>query len=160
MIYLFVLLIRLFILGDIYGIDYSNTIVSNKAEIIINNDSISKLNDTAVTNTQDTIWNTVYEKTGASYYSHPYHGRITANGERYNHNEMTFARQVKLRKQFPFGTMIRVTNLSNGKQVIVRCNDTGPLTAGRSIDLSKEAMRQLDGIYSGVISVKIEKMLK
>lgn len=160
MIYLFVFLMRLFVLGDVYGVNYNNTIVSNKAEIIINNDSISKSIDTTATNTQDTIWKTVYEKTGASYYSYPYHGRKTASGEIYNHNEMTFARQIKLGKVFPFGTLIRVTNLANGKQVIVRCNDTGPLTKGRSIDLSKEAMRQLDGIHSGVISVKIEKMLK
>ena len=70
----------------------------------------------------------------ASYYAEKYHGRKTANGEIFNMNAMTCAH-----KTLPFNTVLRVTNLANGKNVQVRVNDRGPFVNGREIDLSKGA---------------------
>jgi len=71
----------------------------------------------------------------ASWYGKPFHGRLTASGERYNMNALTAAHN-----SLPFGTMVKVTNLSNNKSVKVRINDTGGFKKyGRVIDLSKKA---------------------
>jgi rare lipoprotein A len=74
----------------------------------------------------------------ASVYSHKYHGRKTASGERFDMHALTAAH-----KSFPFGTRVRVTNRSNGKSVIVRINDRGPFVKGRAIDLSLAAARRV-----------------
>jgi len=87
----------------------------------------------------------------ASWYGPGFHGRLTANGERFNSNAYTAAH-----KTLPFGTMVRVTNLSNGRSVLVRINDRGPFIRGREIDLSAQAARILD--ISGVAPVKLEAM--
>ena len=73
----------------------------------------------------------------ASWYSLP--ANITANGEHMNPNELTAAH-----RSLPFGTRLRVENLSNGRSVVVRINDRGPFIGGRIIDLSKAAARQID----------------
>ena len=86
----------------------------------------------------------------ASFYAEQYHGRKTSNGETFNMNDMTAAH-----KTLPFGTIVKVTNLSNGKSVQVRINDRGPFVAGREIDLSKEAARRLDMIGSGTANVRL-----
>jgi len=99
-------------------------------------------------------WDIINEKTKASWYGPGFHGRTTANGEKYNMYDMTAAH-----KTLPFGTMVKVTNLTNEKTIIVRINDRGPYSKGRSIDLSKVAMQELDGIHSGVISVKLEILI-
>ena len=70
----------------------------------------------------------------ASYYAEDFHGKRTSNGERFNMNDYTCAH-----KSLPFGTILRVTNLANGKTVDVRVNDRGPFVASREIDLSKAA---------------------
>ena len=70
----------------------------------------------------------------ASYYADKFHGRPTASGEIFNMNDYTCAH-----KTLPFGTVLRVTNLANGRSVNVRVNDRGPFVAGREIDLSKAA---------------------
>lgn len=101
-------------------------------------------------------WNVIFLKTKASWYGGKFHGRKTASGDIFNKNDFTFARKKSLGHIFPFGSEIRVTNLLNGKSVIVKCNDTGSLTKDRSIDLSQAAMKELDGISSGVIPVSIE----
>lgn len=75
----------------------------------------------------------------ASWYGPGFHGRTTANGERYNMHAMTAAH-----KTLPFGTMVRVINKRNGKSVTLRINDRGPYKAGRIIDLSKAANAKLD----------------
>jgi rare lipoprotein A len=62
-------------------------------------------------------------------------------------------------KTLPFGTMLRVTNPQNGKQVVVRINDRGPYIKGRDLDLSKGAALQLGMIEKGVIKVEIEKLV-
>lgn len=81
----------------------------------------------------------VYEQTGtASWYGNKFHGRRTANGERYNMHAYTAAH-----KSLPFGTILRVTNLDNDKSVLVRVNDRGPYVRGRIIDLSRAAAEEI-----------------
>ena len=72
----------------------------------------------------------------ASVYSHKYHGRKTASGQRFDEYALTAAHRT-----FPFGTRVRVINRSNRKSVIVRINDRGPFVKGRLIDLSPAAAR-------------------
>lgn len=87
----------------------------------------------------------------ASYYGERFHGRKTANGERFNKNELTAAH-----RSYPFGTVLQVTNLRNNKTVTVRVNDRGPYVGGRIIDLSKRAARDLGFVGNGVAHVEIE----
>lgn len=95
--------------------------------------------------------NKVYKQSvTASYYADKFHGRLTANGERFDMYAMTAAH-----KTLPFGTLLEVTNLANGKKVTVRINDRGPFIAGREIDLSKGAAVKLDMIKSGTAKVKL-----
>lgn len=89
----------------------------------------------------------------ASFYARKFHGRKTANGEIYNMFRMTAAHRT-----LPFGTLLHVTNLKNGKRAIVRINDRGPFVAGRIIDLSYAAAKKLDFINDGIIRVKLEKL--
>ena len=89
----------------------------------------------------------------ASWYGGRHHGGPTASGERFNKNAMTAAHRT-----FPFGTRVRVTNLKNGKTVVVRINDRGPYGPGRVIDLSEAAARELDMIDAGVVPVKVERL--
>ena len=87
----------------------------------------------------------------ASYYGKRFHGRRTANGERFNMNAMTAAH-----KSLPFGTKVRVTNRRNGKSVVVRINDRGPYAHGRVIDLSRGAASRIGMIHSGTAPVQID----
>ena len=87
----------------------------------------------------------------ASYYAHEFHGRTTASGESYDENALTAAH-----RELPFGTRVRVTNLSNDRNVVVRINDRGPFVAGRVIDLSYSAARRLDFIEEGITTVRLE----
>jgi rare lipoprotein A len=92
----------------------------------------------------------------ASYYASRFHGRRTANGERYNENAMTAAH-----RKLPFGTMVRVTRVDAagvpvGPPVIVRINDRGPYARGRVIDLSLAAARRLQMLRAGVVRVQLE----
>lgn len=87
----------------------------------------------------------------ASYYADDFDGKQTANGETFNMYELTAAH-----KTYPFNTMIRVTNLSNKKTVIVRINDRGPFVDNRIIDLSLGAAMQLDMLDSGVQKVQLD----
>lgn len=86
----------------------------------------------------------------ASYYSDKLHGNFMSNGERYNKDSMTCAHL-----KYPFGTLLKVRNLSNGKEVIVRVTDRGPHTRRFVIDLSKAAAKKLDIIRSGHSMVEI-----
>jgi rare lipoprotein A len=87
----------------------------------------------------------------ASYYSGKWIGRKTANGEIYRRGDITAAH-----RSLPFGTKVRVANLKNGREVVVRINNRGPYIRGRIIDLSLEAAKRLDMIRAGVIPVKVE----
>ncbi|MGV3527047.1 MAG: septal ring lytic transglycosylase RlpA family protein [Candidatus Sericytochromatia bacterium] len=90
----------------------------------------------------------------ASYYSPRFHGTCcTANGERVNIYSMTAAHRT-----LPFGSRVRVTNLKNGRSVVVRINDRGPYHGSRIIDLSKSAFNSIGRIQKGVIKVKLEKL--
>ncbi len=92
------------------------------------------------------------EKAGkASWYGPGFHGRLTANGERYNMNGITAAH-----KTLKFGTKVKIINVANGKSVIVRINDRGPYIKGRQFDLSKGAFRKIASINTGVIKIKYE----
>jgi rare lipoprotein A len=91
----------------------------------------------------------------ASYYAEKFHGNPTASGEIFDMNGLTAAH-----KTLPFGTICRVTNLENNKQVIIKINDRGPFIENRILDLSKGAALKLDSIKSGVIEVKIEILSK
>ena len=96
-------------------------------------------------------------KTGvtASYYAEDFHGKRTSNGERFNMNDYTCAH-----KSLPFNTILKVTNLANGKTCEVRVNDRGPFVAAREIDLSKAAAIKLGMIGSGTTKVKLEIVKK
>lgn len=96
-----------------------------------------------------------YQHGEASYYAHKFHGRKTANGEIFDMHKLTAA-HLKL----PFNTLVRVTNLSNNKTVIVRINDRGPYAKGRIIDLSLAAAKELDMMKSGVAKVRLEIVKK
>ncbi len=87
----------------------------------------------------------------ASYYSDKFEGRKTASGELYHKDSITAAHRT-----IPFGTKVKVTNVKNNVETIVRINDRGPHIKGRIIDLSRKAMENLGGIHQGVIDVKIE----
>lgn len=91
----------------------------------------------------------------ASYYYGRWIGRKTANGEIYRATDVTAAH-----KTLPFNTMVRVTNLKNGKSVIVRINNRGPYIKGRILDLSLVAARQIDMTKAGVVPVRAEILRK
>lgn len=87
----------------------------------------------------------------ASYYADKFHGRKTANGERFDQTELTAAH-----KTLPFGTKVKVTNLKTGRSVVVRINDRGPFVKGRNIDLSRRAAKKIKMVKSGIAPVALE----
>ncbi|NEQ83283.1 MAG: septal ring lytic transglycosylase RlpA family protein, partial [Moorea sp. SIO2I5] len=87
----------------------------------------------------------------ASWYGSAFHGRRTASGERFNQYALTAAH-----RSLRFGTRVKVTNLRNGRSVIVRINDRGPYVRGRIIDLSRGAARIIGLVRSGTAAVRIE----
>ena len=89
----------------------------------------------------------------ASFYAKRATGSRTANGERLHHDSLTCAH-----RSYPFGTLLRVTNVLNNKQVIVRVNDRGPYRRGRIIDLSWGAAKEIGMIASGIVPVTVEKL--
>ena len=86
----------------------------------------------------------------ASYYGKELAGNRTASGERFNPNQLTAAHRT-----LPFGSLVRVTNTSNGDSVIVRINDRGPFSHGRVIDVSHAAAREIGMHRSGTARVKL-----
>lgn len=89
----------------------------------------------------------------ASYYAKSFTGRKTASGERLHRDSMTCAH-----RNYPFGTLLKVTNITNGRQVVVRVNDRGPFRKGRIIDLSWGAAKELGMIAQGIAPVTVEKV--
>lgn len=87
----------------------------------------------------------------ASFYSNRAHGHRTSDGSRYHKDSLTCAHRT-----LPFGTLLKVTNKSNGKEVVVRVTDRGPHAAGRVVDLSMAAARELGMVNQGIASVKVE----
>lgn len=91
-----------------------------------------------------------WEEGVASWYGGGYHGRATASGEIYDMDAMTAAHRT-----LPFGTLIRVHNLDNGLATTVRINDRGPFVAGRNLDLSRRAAREIDMLGPGTARVRL-----
>ncbi len=96
--------------------------------------------------------NVQYQLSGtASYYADEFDGRKTANGETYDMNAFTAAHRT-----LPFNTRVRVRNLNNAKEVVVRINDRGPFKDNRVIDLSLGAAKEIGMISSGTAQVELE----
>jgi rare lipoprotein A len=91
------------------------------------------------------------EEGNASWYGVPFHGRHASNGEIYDMYKLTAAHRT-----LPFETMVRVTNLNNGKSTVVRITDRGPFVDNRIIDLSLAAAREVDSVGPGVVPVRVE----
>ena len=87
----------------------------------------------------------------SSYYGPKFHGKLTANGEIFDMYGVTAAH-----KEFPFNTMVRVTNENNGKSLMIRINDRGPYIDGRILDCSFGAAKKLGFVSDGTAPVKIE----
>ena len=93
-----------------------------------------------------------FRQTGrASWYGRDFHGRRTANGERFNMNAFTAAHRT-----LPLSSYIKVTNASTGKWVVVKVNDRGPFKRGRVLDLSYAAAKVIGLVHAGTGRVKIE----
>jgi len=92
-----------------------------------------------------------YDETGiASWYGPDFYGKYTANGELYDGSKLTAAHRT-----LPMPVNVRVTNLDNGKSIVVRVNDRGPYARGRIIDLSRKAAELLDVVQSGTARVRV-----
>lgn len=87
----------------------------------------------------------------ASFYGNRMHGRRTSDGSTYHKDSLTCAHRT-----LPFGTLLKVTNKNNGKEVVVRVTDRGPFHSGRVVDLSMAAARELGMVNQGVAFVKVE----
>jgi rare lipoprotein A len=87
----------------------------------------------------------------ATWYGNSFHGKYTASGELFDTNKLTAAH-----KTLPFGTVVRVTNLSNNLSVLVRINDRGPVSKSLIIDLSQSAGTEIDILHAGVAKVRLE----
>ncbi len=98
---------------------------------------------------QDTA--SIFQSGVASFYANKFNGRRTANGEIFSNSKMTAAH-----KTLKFGTIVRVTNRRNGREVTVRINDRGPWIKGRVIDLSHAAAREIGMVKRGTARVDIE----
>jgi rare lipoprotein A len=93
-----------------------------------------------------------YDRTGiASWYGEPFHGRSTANGEVFDRRVVTAAHPT-----LPLPSLVRVTNLANRRELVIRVNDRGPFVGDRIIDLSQEAARQLGFEREGTTSVRVQ----
>lgn len=100
--------------------------------------------------------NTEYDEVGlASWYGPGFHGKATATGERFNKHDLTAAHPT-----LPMPSIVRVTNLVNGKSVVVRINDRGPFKEGRIIDLSKSAAEEIGLKQMGVAQVRVQFLSK
>jgi rare lipoprotein A len=91
------------------------------------------------------------EEGNASWYGVPFNGRRASNGEIYDMYKLTAAHRT-----LPFETMVKVTNLNNGKSTTVRITDRGPFVDNRVIDLSLAAAREIESVGPGVVPVRIE----
>jgi len=94
---------------------------------------------------------TYVEEGNASWYGPPFHGRKASNGEIYDMNKLTAAHRT-----LPFDSIVRVTNLTNGRSTTVRITDRGPFVDNRIIDLSLAAAREIESVGPGVVPVRIE----
>ncbi len=99
-------------------------------------------------------WN--YDRTGrASWYGPRFHGRLTANGEIFDQHELTAAHQT-----LPLPSIVRVTNLDNGRTLVLRVNDRGPFVRGRILDVSGRAAHLLRFKDKGTARVRVQVLEK
>lgn len=104
----------------------------------------------------DTIAKTNESKSGnATYYGNKWHGRRTSSGSIYHKDSLTCAHRT-----LPFGTLLKVTNKKNGKEVIVKVTDRGPFRKGAIIDLSMAAAKKIDMVAAGIVPVDIAQVGK
>lgn len=96
-------------------------------------------------------WDGFTEAGEASFYADVFQNRKTASGAIYKHELHTAAH-----KELPFGSAVKVTNIKNGKSVVVKINDRGPFVKGRIIDLSKAAFSSIASTSLGLVDVEIE----
>ena len=135
----------------------TNNIIYIKNEMMRAVDSgtdlyVAKSNKTSTKEKTSNSGSSKHSQTGiASYYSKGLHGSRTASGEIHNRHEM-----VAAHRSLPFGTKVKVTNLSNGKEVVVKVNDRGPFAKGRVIDLSYGAFSKIENSGKGLTKVKLE----
>ncbi len=95
-----------------------------------------------------------YDETGiASWYGPGFHTKATANGETYDENDLTAAH-----KTLPMPSMVRVTNLENGRSIVVRINDRGPFVNNRVIDMSRRGAQLLGFVQNGTAKVRVQVM--
>lgn len=87
----------------------------------------------------------------ASYYGHRFHGRRTSDGSVYHRDSLTCAHRT-----LPFGTKVRVRNVKNGREVVVKVTDRGPFRKGGIVDLSYAAAKEIDMLSAGVVRVEVE----
>ena len=87
----------------------------------------------------------------ASFYADRFQNRKTASGELYK-----IGRNTAAHRTLPFGSQVRVTNVRNGKSVVVRINDRGPFVRGRVIDLSRSAFASIGDTSAGLLNVRME----
>jgi rare lipoprotein A len=115
-------------------------------------EAVAQLDETVTVAPQrhDSIFKTIAQGR-ASYYGNELAGNRTASGERFNPNALTAAH-----RSLPLGTKLRVTNLANGRSVIVRVNDRGPFVGNRLIDVSLAAAREIRMIGSGTAQVRLD----
>jgi len=112
----------------------------------------SRINDYSEKDTRINNINVLEVKTGtASFYAEEFDGKKTASDEIYDMNDLTAAHP-----SYPFNTLVKVINLSNGKSIEVRINDRMPQFKERIIDLSLEAAKKIDMINAGIQEVKVE----
>jgi rare lipoprotein A len=115
-------------------------------------DALPVTSDT-IDDTKTLEQSTVLGEGMASFYGAELAGHRTANGDRFNPNDLTAAHRT-----LPLGTRIRVTNKANGKSVVVRINDRGPFAKGRILDVSRAAAEKISMIRSGTARVMIERI--
>jgi peptidoglycan lytic transglycosylase len=97
-----------------------------------------------------------YDRIGiASWYGHPFHGRASASGERYDMEALTAAH-----KTLPMPSLVEVTNLENGRRAVLRINDRGPFVSGRIIDVSRAAARKLGFKGNGIAKVRVRVLVQ
>jgi rare lipoprotein A len=87
----------------------------------------------------------------ASWYGDDFHGWVTASGEMYDMHRLTAAHRT-----LPLGTIVRVTNVVNGRHVVIRVNDRGPYVNGRILDVSYAAAKRLDMLRDGISAIQLE----
>lgn len=89
----------------------------------------------------------------ASYYGNKFHGRRTSDGSRYHKDSLTCAHRT-----LPFGTLLKVRNQKNGREVVVKVTDRGPFGSGRIVDLSMAAAREIGMVQQGVVPVEVTRV--